>query len=64
MQECASDEGAVAAGFSDVDAIDQWPVLSGATVQLQRTELWVDTHVCRLWLWSSIPRLDRQKRPI
>ena len=48
MQECASDEGAVAAGFSDVDAIDQWPVLSGATEASQRTELWVDTHVCRL----------------
>ena len=45
----------MAAGFSDVDAIDQWPVLSGATEASQRTELWVDTHVCRLWLLSSNP---------
>lgn len=42
---CASDEGAVAAGYSDVDSVDQWAVLSGAATRSQRTELWVDTYV-------------------
>lgn len=39
---CTTDESATADGLPDVDSIDQWPVLSGATAQSVRTTLFVD----------------------
>ena len=42
---CTTDESATAEGLPDVDSIDQWPVLSGATSRPVRTTLFVDADI-------------------
>ena len=42
---CTTDESATAEGLPEVDSIDQWPVLSGATSQSVRTTLFADSDI-------------------